>query len=54
MNILMSIFTAIYLVGIIVGHHLNAINDNAYYICIGLWAIMFILIQVWSNHNERW
>lgn len=54
MNILMSIFTAIYLVGIIVGHHLNAINDNAYYICIGLWAVMFILAQMWSNHNERW
>ena len=54
MNILMSIFTAIYLVGIIIGHYLNAINDNTYYICIGLWAVMFILIQMWSNHNGRW
>ena len=54
MNILMSIFTAIYLVGIIAGRHLNAISDNAYYICIGLWAVMFILTQMWSNHNERW
>lgn len=54
MNVLMSIFTTIYLVGIIIGHHLNAISDSTYYICIGLWAIMFILIQMWSNHNERW
>ena len=54
MNILMSIFTALYLAGVIIGHHLNGINDNTYYICIGLWAIMFILVQMWSNHNERW
>lgn len=53
MNVLMSIFTAIYLVGIIIGHSLEAISDNTYYICIGLWAIMFILIQMWSNRNER-
>jgi len=54
MNVLMSIFATIYLVGIIIGHHLSVINDNTYYICIGLWAVMFILIQMWSNHNERW
>ena len=53
MNILMFIFTGIYLVGIIMGHYLNVINDNAFYICMGLWAIMYILIQMWSNHNER-
>jgi len=53
MNILMFIFTGIYLVGIIMGYYLNAINNNAFYICMGLWAIMYILIQMWSNHNER-
>ena len=53
MNVLMSIFTTIYLVGIIIRRHSNTINDNAYYICIGLWAIMFILVQMWSNHNGR-
>ena len=54
MKILMSIFTALYLVGFIIGHHLNAITDDTYYICIGQWAIMTILMQMWSNHNERW
>ena len=53
MQILMSIFTAIYLVGIIMGHYLNAISDNTYYICIGLWGIMFIL-NMNGEHNERW
>lgn len=53
MKVLMFIFTAIYLVGIIIGHNLNTINDNTYHICIGLWAIMYILILMWSNHNER-
>jgi len=53
MNILMFIFTAVYLVGIIIGHHLNVISDNAYYICMGLWAIMFIL-NTNGEHNERW
>ena len=46
MKILMSIFTALYLVGFIIGHHLNAITDDTYYICIGQWAIMTILMQV--------
>ena len=53
MNILMSIFTAIYLIGIIIGHYINAISDNTYYICIGLWGIMFIL-NSHGEHNERW
>ena len=51
-NILMSIFTAL-LAGIIVGHMLGAISDNTYYICIGLWGIMFIL-NMCGEHNERW
>ena len=51
MNILMFIFTALYLVGIIIGHYVNAIGDNTYFICIGLWAIMFIL-STRGEHNE--
>lgn len=54
MKILMSIFTALYLVGFIIGHYLNAITDDTYYICIGQWAIMTILMQMWGNHSERW
>lgn len=53
MNILMFVFTTVYLAGTIIGHHINMINDSTYFICMGLWAIMFILIQIWSNHNER-
>ena len=53
MQILMFIFAALYLAGIIVGHMLGAISDNTYYICIGLWGIMFIL-NMNGEHNERW
>ena len=49
----MSIFTAVYLIGIIIGHHINMINDNTHFICMGLWAIMFILNSR-GEHNERW
>lgn len=54
MNVLVSVFTTMYLIVIIIEYYLKAINGNTYYICLGLWAVMFILIQVWSNHNERW
>ena len=53
MKVLMFIFTALYLAGIIIGHSINAISDNTYFICIGLWGIMFIL-NMCGEHNERW
>lgn len=53
MNILMSIFTALYLIGVIIGHYIGAIGDNTYYICIGLWGIMFLLNTL-GERNERW
>lgn len=50
----MSIFTAVYLIGVIIGHHINMLNDSTYFICLGLWAIMFILSKILGEHDERW
>lgn len=54
MKIAMSVFTALYLVCIILGHYINAISNNTYFICMGLWGVMFILLNVLGEHNERW
>ena len=54
MKILMYIFTMLYLAGVVIGHYVQAIGDNSYFICLGLWAIMFILLNVIGEHNERW
>ena len=54
MNILMFIFITIYLAGVIIGHHINMLNDSTYFICLGLWAIMFILSKILGEHDERW
>ena len=54
MKLLMNIWTAIYLAGVIIGWRLHVISEDTYFICMGMWAITFIIINIWEDHHERW
>ena len=53
MKTFMCIWNAFYIIGIFLFWRIEYINENTYWICMGLWGIFNVLLNMWSELDER-
>ena len=53
MKLLLNIYQFIYFIGIELVYYSNGISRDTYYICLGIWGGMLVLVNIWNSENGR-
>ena len=53
MKLLLNIYQFIYFIGIELVYYSDGISRDTYYMCLGIWGVMLVLVNIWNSENGR-